>query len=219
MQPPSFVHCQWPMYPAVLKLRAPFQSKNDAPGKRYAPSYVQQTTCSTNMYFQFIYRLTVCPEPSLGLFIERHGNPKTETPQLIAHVIGNRVSANRVTDSSMDMPEKWQESSEVALDSNGGIIGNDPAGRVIGVHSVAVRPEYQGKGLGRDLFKEYAKYVRESISPAESIVLIAHGHLLRFYESVGLKNLGPSPCGFAGGGWYDMVSSFLLRRGAVLTVV
>ncbi|OJJ62242.1 hypothetical protein ASPSYDRAFT_85937 [Aspergillus sydowii CBS 593.65] len=174
----------------------------DVPGcVEVESAFPEQERCSRE---KFIYRLTVCPEPSLGLFIERHGNPKTETPQLIAHVIGNRVSANRVTDSSMDMPEKWQESSEVALDSNGGIIGNDPAGRVIGVHSVAVRPEYQGKGLGRDLFKEYAKYVRESISPAESIVLIAHGHLLRFYESVGLKNLGPSPCGFAGGGWYDM---------------
>ncbi|BCS18954.1 uncharacterized protein APUU_11782A [Aspergillus puulaauensis] len=153
---------------------------------------------------KFIYRLTVCPEPCLGLFIEKRGNPETETPQLIAHVIGNRVSANRVTDSSMNMPEKWQERNKVTLDSNGGIIGNDSAGRFIGVHSVAVRTEYQGKGLGRDLLKEYAKYVRESIKPADSIVLIAHGHLLRFYESVGFKNLGPSPCEFAGGGWYDM---------------
>lgn len=111
----------------------------------------------------------------------------------------------------MNMPEKWQDRNKVALDSNGGIIGNDSAGRFIGVHSVAVRTEYQGKGLGRDLLKEYAKYVRESINPADSVVLIAHGHLLQFYESVGFKNLGPSPCEFAGGGWYDMVSSFLLR--------
>jgi GNAT superfamily N-acetyltransferase len=165
------------------------------------------------MDLQLIYRLTACPEPCLGLFIEKSGNPETEPPQLIAHVIGNRVSANRITDSSMSMPEKWQERSEVALDSNGGIIGHDPAGRFIGVHSVAVRTEHQGKGLGRDLMKEYAKYVRDTISPVDSVVLIAHGHLLRFYESVGFKNLGPSPSDFAGGGWYNMVSTLLsLRR-------
>lgn len=41
--------------------------------------------------------------------------------------------------------------------------------------------------------------------PAERVVLIAHGHLVKFYESAGFENRGPSPCQFAGGGWFDLV--------------
>lgn len=151
---------------------------------------------------QFIYRLTVCPEPCLGLFLEVPGS--TESPQLVAHVIGNRLPTNRVTDGSMKMPDGWNRSHETVT-VDGEVIGNDPTGQFIGVHSVAVRTEYQKGGFGRALMKAYVHYVRQSIT-AQSVVLIAHDHLIRFYESVGFKNLGPSPCAFAGGGWFDMVS-------------
>ena len=107
----------------------------------------------------------------------------------------------------MKMPEEWNGSHDTVI-VDGEVIGNDPAGQFIGVHSVAVRTEYQKGGFGRALMKEYAQYVRRSIS-AQSVVIIAHGHLLGFYESVGFKNLGPSPCAFAGGGWFDMVSQMV----------
>lgn len=105
----------------------------------------------------------------------------------------------------MEMPEKWNGSCDVVT-VDGHVIGNDGNGRFVGVHSLAIRPEYQGKGLGRALMDEYIKYVRHSIDSSQSIVIIAHDHLIRFYESFGFKNLGPSPCAFGGGGWYDMVS-------------
>lgn len=152
---------------------------------------------------QFIYRLTVCPEICLGLFEER-----LQGDQLIGHVIATRVSANRVTDGSMEMPERWTGSRDTVT-VNDQIIGNDAKGRFLGVHSLAIRSEYQGMGLGRALMNEYILYAGQSIESAQSIVIIAHDHLIKFYESFGFKNLGPSPCAFGGGGWYDMVSSQL----------
>lgn len=125
--------------------------------------------------------------------------------ELIGHVIATRVSANRVTDGSMEMPENWTGNPGVVT-VNGQVIGNDANGHFVGVHSLAIRPEYQGKGLGRALMDEYIKYAQCSIDSAQGIVIIAHDHLIRFYESFGFKNLGPSPCAFGGGGWYDMVS-------------
>ena len=57
---------------------------------------------------------------------------------------------------------------------------------------------------------EYIEYARNGIEMAQSIVIIAHDHLIRLAESFGFKNLGPSPCAFGDGGWYDMVS-FLIH--------
>ncbi|CAG8404854.1 unnamed protein product [Penicillium salamii] len=163
-------------------------------------AFPEQERCSKE---KFIYRLTVCPEICLGLFEE-----KPQGAQLIGHVIATRVSANRVTDGSMEMPERWTGSSDtVTMDNQ--VIGNDAKGRFLGVHSLAIRSEYQGMGLGRALMNEYILYAGQSIESAQSIVIIAHDHLIKFYESFGFKNLGPSPCAFGGGGWYDMVSSQL----------
>lgn len=105
----------------------------------------------------------------------------------------------------MEMPQDWTGGSEV-VHVAGQVIGNDPQGRGIGVHGLVIVPEYQGKGLGRDLMNHYIQYARALARPADSIVIIAHDHLLKFYESFGFKNLGPSSCDFGGGGWYDMVS-------------
>ena len=105
----------------------------------------------------------------------------------------------------MEMPKQWNGNKNV-IKVDGQVIGNDAEGHFIGVHSLAVRPQFQGKGLGRALMNEYIKYAGESIDSAQSVVIIAHDHLIKFYESFGFKNLGPSPCAFGGGGWYDMVS-------------
>lgn len=155
-------------------------------------------------FYQFIYRLTVCPELCLGLFIEQ---PDTkDQARLIGHVIATRVSVNRVIDASMEMPSNWNGGKEAVADGDQ-VIGNDPNGLYVGVHSLAISPDYQGMGVGRALMDEYVQYVGASVTSVKSIVIIAHDHLIRFYESFGFKNLGPSPCAFGGGGWYDMVCS------------
>lgn len=88
---------------------------------------------------------------------------------------------------------------------DGQVIGNDPNGRKIGVHSLAIRSEYQGKGIGRALMKEYIQFLQDSNESAESVVLITYDRLVRFYESVGFKNVGRSPCTFGGLVWNALV--------------
>lgn len=110
----------------------------------------------------------------------------------------------------MEMPKNWQPPTNNDEDEtcvvDGQVIGNDKNGRNVAVHSLAVVPEYQGKGIGRALMNEYIRYVSGFSASVDGVVIIAHGHLIRFYESCGFENLGPSPCAFGGGGWYDMVS-------------
>lgn len=152
---------------------------------------------------QFIYRLTVCPNLSMGLFI------KTPTgARQIGHVIGARISSNTITEASMGMPEDWQSlpvSEPVVVD--GQTVGNDPSGGNVAIHSVVTIPEFQGKGIGRDMVKAYVEYIREEARDVKSIVLIAHDYLIRFYEQAGFENRGTSECRFAGGVWTDLVCS------------
>lgn len=111
------------------------------------------------------------------------------------------------------MPKNWQSPASNDEDEtcvvDGQVIGNDKNGRNVAVHSLAVVPEFQRKGVGRALMNEYIRYMRGFSVSVDGIVIIAHGHLIRFYESCGFENLGPSPCAFGGGGWYDMVSIVL----------
>ncbi|KAJ5454076.1 acyl-CoA N-acyltransferase [Penicillium daleae] len=161
-------------------------------------TFPEQERCSEE---KFIYRLTVCPTLSMGLFI------KTPTGgRQIGHVIGARISSNTITEASMGMPENWQSlpvSEPVVVD--GQTVGNDPSGGNVAIHSVVTIPEFQGKGIGRDMVKAYVEYIREEARDVKSIVLIAHDYLIRFYEQGGFKNRGTSECRFAGGVWTDLV--------------
>ncbi|KAE8419047.1 hypothetical protein BDV36DRAFT_252322 [Aspergillus pseudocaelatus] len=107
----------------------------------------------------------------------------------------------------MKMPSDWRSRSPhdpVIVD--GEVIGDDPRGTNIAVHSVAVLPAYQGTGVGKCLVKAYVEYIRNAGIEADQIMLICHDYLIRFYESAGFVNRGPSPCQFAGGGWFDMAT-------------
>ena len=82
-------------------------------------------------------------------------------------------------------------------------------GRTIAVHSLAVLPEHQGKKVGSMLMESYTQRIKDS-KIADRIALLAHGELIKFYEKLGFRNLGPSETKFGGGGWNDMVR--LARR-------
>ncbi|RWR00047.1 acyl-CoA N-acyltransferase [Paecilomyces variotii] len=171
-----------------------------------------QERCSKE---KFVYRLTVCPEICLGLFVE---TPEDEgTPTLIGHVIANRVS-HGITDGSMELPQNWSGGKDVVM-VDGQVIGNDPNGRKIGVHSLAIRSEYQGKGIGRALMKEYIHFLRGSNESADSVVLITYDRLVRFYESVGFRNLGTSSCTFGGLVWNALVSFPQSSQGIITLIL
>lgn len=91
-----------------------------------------------------------------------------------------------------------------ASSAEGKQVGHDESGRTICLHSLAVLPEFQGKGLARTLVESYVQRM-ESQSVGDRIALLAHGHLVKFYEGLGFVNKGESEATFGGGGWVDMV--------------
>ena len=86
--------------------------------------------------------------------------------------------------------------------------GHHENGRTIAVHSLGVLPEFQKKGLGKIIMKSYIQRI-ESSGISDRIALLAHEHLIKFYESLGFENRGKSEVGFGGGGWTNMVIDIL----------
>lgn len=159
---------------------------------------------------QFVYRLTKCPELSLGIFslpILDRGETKPR-PELIAHVIATRTSSLRVTEESMKIPEDWQTRKRSLPDAGEkNYVGHEDQGTTVALHSLAVKAEHQKKRVGSTLMKSYIQRIKEA-QIADRIALLAHDHMVPFYEALGFENHGPSACTFGGGGWFDMVSVF-----------
>ncbi|KAJ5319935.1 hypothetical protein PENANT_c040G06120 [Penicillium antarcticum] len=167
-------------------------------------AFPEQERCSRD---KFIYRLTRCPELSLGLFtlpLLGEGEPKPR-PTLVGHIIATRTSEPLVTDSSMRLPANWQ--NERWSFENDQAVGHEEGGSTIAIHSLAVEPEHQGKQVGSTLMKSYIHRIREA-QIADRIAIIAHDHLVPFYESFGFESRGPSKCQFGGGGWVDLILEF-----------
>ncbi|KLJ13232.1 hypothetical protein EMPG_11808 [Blastomyces silverae] len=157
------------------------------------------------------YRLTKCPELSLGVFYLPPKDPSKPKPkpQLIAHILATRTPALCVTDAAMGIPPNWRDKSSSTLESCNGSepLGHQDQGSTIALHSLAVLPEHQGKRLGSTLLKAYIQRIKDA-AIANRIALLAHDHLIPFYTSLGFENRGLSDCTFGGGGWYSMVLDF-----------
>lgn len=110
-----------------------------------------------------------------------------------------------MTDRSMRLPKDWQ--GERWSFEDGHAVGHEEGGGTIAIHSLAVLPEHQGKQVGSTLMKSYIHRIREA-QIADRIAIIAHDHLIPFYESFGFESRGPSKCQFGGGGWVDLVRSY-----------
>lgn len=167
-------------------------------------AFPEQERCSHD---KFIYRLTRCPELSLGLFtlpLLAEGETKPR-PTLVGHIIATRTSEPLVTDRSMRLPANWK--NERWSFEDGQAVGHEEGGSTIAIHSLAVDPAHQGKQVGSTLMKSYIHRIREA-QIAERIAIIVHDHLIPFYESFGFESHGPSKCQFGGGGWVDMILEF-----------
>ncbi|PGH27966.1 hypothetical protein AJ80_00220 [Polytolypa hystricis UAMH7299] len=170
-------------------------------------AFPEQERCSRE---KLMYRLTKCPELSLGIFsLPVAPNQPKPQPTLVAHIIATRTSSPQVTDATMAMPEDWQSksSSTVQTPTDTEPLGHQDQGATIAIHSLAVRPEHQGKGLGTTVMKAYIQRIKDA-AIADRIALLAHDPLIPFYESLGFENMGPSNCQFGGGGWNSMVLEF-----------
>lgn len=164
--------------------------------------------------FQFEYRLKRCGELSLGVFTSLEKSetnpPKTPTAEtsapvysgaperksvLLGHIVATKTTNKTVADDDMAIPASGNPDPKH---------GHKEAGRTLCIHSLAVLPEYQGKGLGKTLMKAYLQRM-ESHGVAERAALIAHEGLIPYYEGFGYVNKGKSEVKFGGGGWFDMV--------------
>lgn len=83
-------------------------------------------------------------------------------------------------------------------------LGNKPEGRTAAIHSLAVLPQFQRKGLGATLMKAYLDRLAKQ-DVVDRAALIAHEDMIPYYEKFGFKNKGASNAQFGGGGWFDMV--------------
>lgn len=175
---------------------------------------------------QFLYRLTTCPDLSLGLFFTTDSSstvantptyPTARAPDsfspnlksvLIAHVISTKTTAPGVTNGSMEIPS----GSQALFTSGGGDEkGHKKNGRTLALHSLAVLPSFQNQGFGKMILKSYMQRMSTS-GVADRIALLAHDGLVKYYESVGFVNDGQSDVTFGGGGWYSMVRLNNLHR-------
>ncbi|KAK4499545.1 hypothetical protein PRZ48_010061 [Zasmidium cellare] len=158
---------------------------------------------------KFEYRLRNCGELSMGIFtsLKDPDLPTGETsapvysgaPErkavLLGHIVATKTTTLVVTDEDMAYPTAENPDPK---------LGHKEEGRTVCIHSLAILPQYQGKGLGKTLLKAYLQRI-ENQSVADNAALIAHEHLIPYYEKLGFENKGQSKAQFGGGGWYDMV--------------
>lgn len=109
----------------------------------------------------------------------------------------------------MDLPADWQTKKRSLPDAGDkDYLGHEDQGGTIALHSLAVKAEHQRKQVGSTLLRSYINRIKEA-AIADRIALLAHEHMIPFYQRFGFENYGPSACKFGGGGWYDMVSWLL----------
>lgn len=87
---------------------------------------------------------------------------------LLGHVVAAKTTSPTVTDDSMAYPEDWD--SEHPSSST---LGHQEGGRTIVLHSVAILPKFQGRGLGRVLMMAYMQQMNGA-GIADKLALIAH---------------------------------------------
>lgn len=93
---------------------------------------------------------------------------------------------------------------EVVAEVEGRVVGDLHAARLaprifrhtLGDLTIAVHPDQQGRGIGRKLFEEFLRIVREEMPDVERVELFAWDEnkpALRLYESLGFKFEGLLP--------------------------
>ncbi|KAL3903046.1 MAG: hypothetical protein SGILL_010596 [Bacillariaceae sp.] len=96
---------------------------------------------------------------------------------------------------------------------------NDPAGKLLAIHSVVVEEPYRKQGIAKAMLKRYVEIIKEkqkqsqqqqqqsspsSSDPIVSMVLLAKAHLLGFYVQCGFQVNRPSPIVHGQELWYEL---------------
>lgn len=168
---------------------------------------------------QFIYRLRHCGNICYGLFttVDPDSNdddknaptyavaPKVDSNYerrrvLLGHIIATLTTNEVIKDEDMALPPDW--ASKTPTPSN---LGHKEAGRTLCIHSLAVLPDYQNKGIGSNLMSGYIKRMKDS-KICDRIALLAEDNLVPFYDALGFDVVGESEATFGGVSWKDMVT-------------
>jgi ribosomal protein S18 acetylase RimI-like enzyme len=86
---------------------------------------------------------------------------------LLGHVVAAKTNDPLASDESMGVPEEWDSPHPKPSK-----LGHQEAGRTIVVHSVAILPTFQGRGLGRVLMMAYMQQMNGA-GIADRLALIA----------------------------------------------
>lgn len=144
----------------------------------------------------------------MGMFINSEEAAKlgglARQLQFDSHVVKRRfligqISATKTTDATVT---EAAMASPRPKDHIAG--GHRPEGRTVCIHAVAVAPEFQMLGLGRRMLTAYVQHLKQK-DMAHRVAILAHAHLLGYYESFGFVNMGLSKNPYGNGGWYDMI--------------
>ncbi|KAJ3523164.1 hypothetical protein NM208_g12556 [Fusarium decemcellulare] len=159
------------------------------------------------------YRLTVCPELSIGLFL-RAGvelpspvpddipfitkEESSEDDKLLAHVMATRSTNAKVQDDDMAVPANWKADPQAVYD-----VGHNKNGRTISMHALATSPEYQRSGFGKAVMKSYIDQMKKA-GTADKISILTYDRLVPYYQKIGFEHYGRSDSEYAGVAWHDL---------------
>jgi ribosomal protein S18 acetylase RimI-like enzyme len=105
----------------------------------------------------------------------------------------------------MSFPADWKKRrSSLPKAGEAEMLGHQEQGGTVALHSLAVASEHQRKGLATILLKAYIERIK-SAKIADRIALLAHDHLIKFYQGFGFVDEGRSEATFGGGQWNSMV--------------
>ncbi|KAF6819233.1 GNAT family [Colletotrichum plurivorum] len=166
------------------------------------------------------YRLSVCPELCLGLFVPEGtedfaaAKEQTQIPvlaaspdpsrndALVAHVLATKATTRFIKDEDMDFPPTWKADPAAQYD-----VGHKPEGKTIGLHALAVLPSQQRSGFGKKLMIAYIEHMREN-GQADRISILTYDNLVSYYEKLGFTHYGTSDCKHAGVAWQDLAYEY-----------
>jgi ribosomal protein S18 acetylase RimI-like enzyme len=87
---------------------------------------------------------------------------------LCAHIISTMGRGPVVADEDMDYPRNWRD-PDGSKDTK---VGHQEGGRTVCIHSLAVSPKLQGRGLGKLAMMSYLQIMNDS-GTADRVALIA----------------------------------------------
>lgn len=82
------------------------------------------------------------------------------------------------------------------------LVGHDPNGQNMVVFALAVLPEFQKRGIARQLMSRFVEEVRRHNK--KNVFLMCKQHLIAYYESMGFIHAGLSRSTHGGAEWHEM---------------